>query len=125
MFEGCNVLENSILTDTNISLGNNNKSIISQDNEKSKNLLNIKEKPISVLFFIVDKNIHYPMVCYNSNIFSSLEQRLYIEFPELKQKNIYFIANGKAINRSESLEKNNIKNGTNILIYFNELMNSN
>ena len=56
------------------------------------------------------------MACKNTDIFSNLEKRLYHEFPELKNKNVYFIANGSKINNSVTLEQNKIKNGNAILI---------
>ena len=45
-----------------------------------------------------------------------LKKKLYIEFPELKNKNIYFSANENIINRFETLEKNRIIKSTTILI---------
>ena len=56
------------------------------------------------------------MPCYISNTFSNIEQRLYNEYPELKEKKITFMANEHTIDKSGTLEKNKIKNGTNIFI---------
>ena len=56
------------------------------------------------------------MACKTTDIFAELEKRLYIEYPDLKHKNIYFIANGNVINTSVTLEQNKIKNGNTIII---------
>ena len=98
--DGCNDLEYLILSKFNIMINNNN------------------EKPISVIFNLVEQNIHYSIACYSSDIFTTIEEQLYDEYPDLKQQNIYFVANGNVINKSDSLEKNKIKNSTNILINY-------
>ena len=52
----------------------------------------------------------------NKDLFSAIEEKLYIHNPELRRKNIYFCANGNIIDRKATLEKNKIKNGDQILI---------
>ena len=63
-----------------------------------------------------DQLINYPLVCKNTDIFSELEKKLYVEFPALKNKNLIFIANGNIIKKDLSLEENKIKNDTTIII---------
>ena len=77
-----------------------------------------KEKPISVIFTSVDQQIHYSLVCYESDIFEKVEQELYEEYPELKHKNIIYLFNEKVINTSATLEQNKIKNSSIILINY-------
>ena len=48
--------------------------------------------------------------------FKEIEEKLYHKYPELKNKNIYFMANGNIINRFETLEDNRITNCNAILI---------
>ena len=74
------------------------------------------ETIIAVNFASIDHNINYPMACKKKDIFENIVVKLYNEFPNLKYKNIYFIANGNVVNRSLTFEQNNIKNGTTILI---------
>jgi len=71
---------------------------------------------IAVNFISLSYNINYPMACKKTDIFSKIEEKLYHEFPELKSKKIYFIANGNIIDRSLTFEQNKIKSGNNILI---------
>ena len=70
----------------------------------------------AVIFMSTDHTIIYPITCKNSDIFSKLEEKLYVEYPDLKNKNIYFISNGEIINRTVTVKKNRIKNGNTILI---------
>ena len=79
-------------------------------------LISIKSDRYVVLFISNAQLINFPIVCINTDNFSILEEKLYSEFPELKNKNIYFLANGNVIDKSASLEENNIKNDTTILI---------
>ena len=124
MFEECNELEYLILSKFNASnTVPNNKNYINQLNvEKEKviklkkELNNIMEQIIAVTFVSSDQTINCPMSCKSTDIFQNLKKELYIEYPELKHKHIYFIANGQVINSSVTLEQNKIKNRTIILI---------
>ena len=59
--------------------------------------------------------INYSMACRTTDLFASLEERLYQDFPNYR--NIYkiFKVNDNIIIRSKTLEENNIKN--NDIIY--------
>ena len=121
----------------NTNINNNNANISNNNNTKNKDISNMttnddgdktkddnleknKEKPIAVNFSSLDQKIHFPMVCYNTDIFSSVVNKLCIEFPELKHKNILFIHNGDVKNTSITIEQNKIKNGENILLEYYE-----
>ena len=114
---------NNNTNNTNSNTRNNHNSNItindSGDNTKEDNRKKNKEKPIAVIFYSMDQKIHIPMICYNSDIFSTVVNKLYIEFPELKQKNMFFMNNGDVINTSVTEEQNKIKNATTILIEYN------
>ena len=87
----------------------NQKQIIESDTVKMETI-------IAVNFTSLDQNINYPMACKKTDNFENIVVKLYNEFPNLKYKKIYFIANGNVVNRSLTFEQNNIKNGTTILI---------
>ena len=82
------------------------------------------ETIIAVNFTSLDQKINYPMACKKTDIFENIVVKLYNEFPNLKNKKIYFIANGNVVNRSLTFEQNKIKNGSTILIRENEFSNS-
>ena len=42
---------------------------------------------------------------------------MYDEYPELKNKNIDYLLNGKLINKNATLKENRVKNGDVILIF--------
>ena len=74
------------------------------------------ETIIAVNFISLNYNINFPMACKKTDIFSKIEKKLYHEFPILKSKQIFFVANGNSIDRSLTFEQNKIKSGNTILI---------
>ena len=60
------------------------------------------------------------MSCKINDIFEKLEEKLYLEYPDYKKNNTYFIANGKTINKFETIENNGIKNGNSIIVNKND-----
>ena len=100
IFDGCINLNQNILSRFNVTINNNN------------------EKHILILFYTNDYNIQCFIPCYISDIFTTIEKKFYDKFPKLKNQKVYFTANGNTINRSETLEKNNITSSANILINY-------
>ena len=88
--------------------------------KKVKELTDREEKTIAVVFISLDKRLHFPMSCKISDIFEKLEEKLYLEYPDYKKENTYFITNGKLVIKSETLEKNGIKNGDSIIVNSSE-----
>ena len=74
------------------------------------------ETIMAVVFVSLDNNINYPMACRKTDIFKNIEKKFYHEFPTLKSKKIYFVANGNIVNSSYTIEQNKIENGNTILI---------
>ena len=73
---------------------------------------------IAVMFKSADQQINLSLACNNSDKFSIIEEKLFNEFPELKSKNIYYLANGNTVNKTSTLKQNKIKNGDTILINY-------
>ena len=103
IFDGCNELD--YLTLSNNRIITDNKKLISK-----------YQNSISIMFFISEQNIHYPIPCNDSDSFSKIEFKLFEEFPELKSKNIYYLANGNTLDKTSTLKQNKIKNGDTILV---------
>ena len=74
------------------------------------------EKLISVIFNSMDQNIHYSVICKNTDKFNKLEEKLYNDYPQYFDSDNYFIVNGNRINKLKSLEENNIKNSDIIIL---------
>ena len=77
-------------------------------------------KIIAVQFISEDNKINFPIPCRDSDIFVEVENEIYRKYPELKNKNVYYIANGKIINRAASMAQNGIKSGDTIEINYGE-----
>ena len=63
-----------------------------------------------------DQAIYSSIFFKNPDIFSKLEEELYIEYPNLKNQNISFFVKENEINRTATIEENGIKDGDTILI---------
>ena len=97
----------------------NNGKILPYEKKENKSIKTshqIMDSIIAFNFISLNYNINYPMACKKTDIFSNIEKKLYHEFPILKSKQIYFVANGNAIDRSLTFEQNKIKSGNTILI---------
>ena len=98
-----------------------NQKNIEIQNIKKKYNLNENEKIMTVIFQSVDQNIHYAIICKNTDKFAYIEQDLYEKYPECKEKNYFFLLGASTINRNKTLEENGIKNSDIILVKENEL----
>ena len=88
-------------------------------NKKPTKKLNIKKELIKVNFLSIDQTIKCEMECFNLDKFIILEQKLFLQFPELKNKEITYLCEGNAIsNKSLPLAELKIKNETAILISY-------
>ena len=114
-----------------ISLKNNNnefqKIINMKDEEinklKSKlnenSLENCKpgEKILAIGFTSCDKKINnFFLPCKDSELFVRIEEKLYDEYSEYKEKETYFMVGGNKIKRFKTLKQNNIKSGSLIML---------
>ena len=83
-------------------------------NEKSES-----GKIISVLFMTQGNQdiINYSMVCRTTDLFSSLEERLYQDFPNYRNVEKIFMVNANRISIDKTLEENNIKHNDIINIF--------
>ena len=59
-------------------------------------------------FLSFDENIHYSMICKNTDKFYRLEEEFYDKFPEYKKYENMFLINDKIIHKFNNLESNNI-----------------
>ena len=84
--------------------------------------INQGDKILAVNFVSIgNKDIeHYNLICKNSDLFISLEERLYEDFPKFKEYNTLFKVNGKTMKRFKTIDENNIQNNDVISIYLNE-----
>ena len=69
------------------------------------------EKLMSNIISSKDEKMLYSLPCKNNNTINDIEKELYKEFPEYSKTKNIFLYKGKMINKFETFQKNNIKNG--------------
>ena len=97
---------------------NNIKDKLDLDNNDI-NKVKENDKIISVLFMTQGNQdiINYSMACKSTDLFSSLEERLYQDFPKYRNVKKIFMVRANRILRNKTLEENNIKNNDIIFIF--------
>ena len=123
-----NMLEKKVLELNQIINSKTNEINILKSNQNNNNPLQSigpNEKILAINFIKDDQTIHYCLPCKNTELFVRVEERLYEEFPQLKDEEVFFIANGRKIKRFKTLDENNIKSGNTIIINTSEQINKN
>ena len=67
------------------------------------------EKLMSIIIISIDQKIHCSFICKNTDVFSSIETKLYQMYNEYSESENFFTVNGKKINRHKNLDYNHIK----------------
>ncbi len=76
---------------------------------------------ISIAFTSVNQKIqNYNRAYKDTEIFSRVEEELYNEYPEFKEKETYLMNHANKIKRFKTLRENNIKNGDVIQVHIYE-----
>ena len=108
--DGSNIYFKIDKNDTNL----NNSLVNKKETEKKT-----RNEKISVI--ITDENQKdYSFICKKSDIFSSLEEKLFKKESSLKNKKHHYIINNKRIDISKTIEENNIVDGSNIYYKIDE-----
>ena len=105
--------------DSVVKLIREKEAIINDLNEKLKRypfVLEKNEKIMSIIFSSINKKINYSLVCKNTDTIHKIEEQLYMVYPNLSEVENYFLCNGQLINKFQTFETNNIKNGDTIFI---------
>ena len=122
-----NELENKLKNINNIINNLNNdidkyKNIISQkdielNNIKSQLNNNIPNNNVNfndimcVNFISSDQNVHYAATCLKTNTFAEVEEKLYKQYPQYRETNNNFLANGTQVLRFKTIAENKIGDG--------------
>ena len=101
-------------------------NLLKEIKEKDKEIREIKsrypfellegEKMLCVIFVSVNQEIHYPMICKNTDKFINIEAKLYEEYPNYMNSQNYFMVKANVINKYKSLSENNINNNDIIVL---------
>ena len=112
---------NNIINNLNNEI-NNYKNIISKkdlelNNIKSQLNNNIPNNNVNfndimcVNFISSDQNVHFAVSCLKTNTFAEIEEKLYKQYPQYRETNNNFLANGTQVLRFKTIAENNIGNG--------------
>ena len=112
---------NNIINNLNNEI-NNYKNIISKkdlelNNIKSQLNNNIPNNKVyfndimCVNFISSDQNVHFAASCLKTNTFAEIEEKLYKQYPQYRETNNNFLANGTQVLRFKTIAENNIGNG--------------
>ena len=66
---------------------------------------------MSVNFISTDSKVHFSVPCLDINTFAEVEEKLYKQFPEYREANYNFLANGEPVLRFKTIKQNKIGNG--------------
>ena len=80
--------------------------------------INQGDKIMTVTFTTTDQKFFYSIICKNTEIFANLVFQLFKEYPDYKDKSVYFMCNGIVIKEYKTLDENKIKNRDIILLNF-------
>ena len=112
---------NNIINNLNNDI-NNYRNIISKkdielNNYKSQLNNNIPNNNVnynnimSVNFISSDQTVHYSVTCLKTNTFAEIEEKLYKQYPQYRETNNTFLANGMQVLRFKTIDENKIGNG--------------
>ena len=112
---------NNIINNLNKDI-NNYRNIISKkdielNNYKSQLNNNIPNNNVNyndmmcVHFISSDQTVHFSIPCIKTNTFAEIEEKLYKQYPQYRETNNTFIANGTQVLRFKTIDQNKIGNG--------------
>ena len=99
----------NIISQKDIEL-NNLKSQLNNNKNNIPNNINFDDIMV-VNFISSDQTIHYAAKCLKTNTFAEIEENLYKQYPQYRETNNNFIANGTQILRFKTIAENKIGNG--------------
>ena len=102
---------NNILINQKEQELNNLKSKIQNNNISSNNDYINKNRIMTVNFISMDSKIHFAISCLDTDTFAEVEEKLYKQFPEYRETNNSFLANGEQVLRFKTIKENKIGNG--------------
>ena len=89
---------------------NNLKSQLNNNINNISNNVNFNDIMV-VNFISSDQIVHYAAKCLKTNTFAEVEERLYKQYPQYRETNNNFIANGTQILRFKTIAENKIGEG--------------
>ena len=80
-------------------------------NNYNNTINNLNNDIMCVQFISSDQNVHYAATCLKTNTFAEVEEKLYKQYPQYRETNNTFLANGMQVLRFKTIAENKIGNG--------------
>ena len=100
----------NIINQKDIELNNLRSQLNNNSNFNIPNNVNFNDI-MCVNFISTDQNVHFAATCLKTNTFAEIEEKLYKQYPQYRETNNSFIANGTQILRFKTIAENKIGNG--------------
>ena len=100
----------NIISKKDIELNNYKSQLVNNTTNIPNNKVYFNDI-ICVNFISSDQNVHYAVSCLKSNAFAEIEEKLYKEYPQYRETNNNFLANGTQVLRFKTIAENNIGSG--------------
>ena len=93
------------------------KKELKKASENNPNYVLVQKGKLQCINFIsTDQNLNYAIPCTGTDIFAEIEEKLYQEFPEYRETNNRFLANGREILRFKTVAENKIGTGKPVIL---------
>ena len=102
---------NNIINQKDIELNNLRTQLNNINNNMNNNIHFNMNDIMSVNFISMDQIVHFSVGCLKTNTFAEVEEKLYKQYPEYRETNNNFIANGTQVLRFKTIAENKIGNG--------------
>ena len=79
-------------------------------------ILNEEEKILNINFITFDENIHFSIICKNTDKLNKIINIFYDNYPEYKESKNIFRFNGNEIKVNETVEENHLNNNDIIIL---------
>ena len=102
-----NIINHKDLELNNLRMQLNNMN----NNIQSNNMFFNINDMVSVNFISMDQIVHFSVPCLKTNTFAEIEEKLYKQYPQYRETNNSFLANGTQVLRFKTIAENKIGNG--------------
>ena len=102
---------------------NESENQIRKDTDSTGIIPDCNNDMMSVVFQYVDMGINYPIPFLKDDKFQKCKEKLFKEYPELKNKKVFYFVNARVIDETKTMFENGIKSGNCIIIQDNLIYN--
>ena len=105
-----NIINQKDLELNNLRMQINNMNNMNNNIQSNKVTIDLNDI-MTVNFISMDQNVHFAVSCLKTDIFADVEEQLYKQYPQYRETNNSFLANGSQVLRFKTIAENKIGNG--------------